>query len=150
MCYGVTNPLCKTMYLKLSFKVPEKHRRVVPEPKVPAAPKDAPGVKGINLFLVWVVYLQEGYVCLTVLCACVNVGSVCFQSVMKSVVCVNSVNTLLNGRTLQISHLNILSHLPSHLTNFSEVPEVHKKAVPKEKVPVPVPKRMEAPPARGI
>lgn len=54
------------------------------------------------------------------------------------------------SRQLQILHFNILSHLPSHLTHFPKVPEVQKKAVPKEKVPVPVSKKMVAPPAKGI
>lgn len=57
---------------------------------------------------------------------------------------------MLCSRQLQILHFNILSHLPSHLAHFSKVPEVHKKALPKEKVPVPVSKKMVAPPAKGI
>lgn len=47
-------------------------------------------------------------------------------------------------------HLDILSYLPSYFTYFSKAPEVRKKVVPKEKVPVPVPKKMEALPPRGI
>lgn len=57
---------------------------------------------------------------------------------------------MLCSRQLQILPFNILSRLPSHLAHFSKVPEVHKKAVPKEKVPVPVSKKMVAPPAKGI
>lgn len=34
-------------------------------------------------------------------------------------------------------------------THLSKVPEAPKKAVPEEKVPVPVPKKVKAPPARG-
>lgn len=52
----------------------EKRRTVVPEQKVPAAPKEAPRVKGIKQFLFWVMYLQGDYVCLTVLFVCVDVG----------------------------------------------------------------------------
>lgn len=35
------------------------------------------------------------------------------------------------------------------LNNFFKVPEVPKKPVPEKKVPVPVPKKAEAPPAKG-
>lgn len=35
------------------------------------------------------------------------------------------------------------------LFDVFEVPEVPKKAVPEEKVPVPVAKKVEAPPAKG-
>lgn len=35
------------------------------------------------------------------------------------------------------------------LSDIFEVPEVPKKPVPEEKVPVPAPKKVEAPPAKG-
>lgn len=34
-------------------------------------------------------------------------------------------------------------------TNIFQVPEVPKKAVPEKKVPVPVPKKLKPPPAKG-
>lgn len=36
------------------------------------------------------------------------------------------------------------------INNIFKVPAVPKKAVPEEKVPVPVPKKVVAPPAKGI
>lgn len=36
------------------------------------------------------------------------------------------------------------------LNHFFKVPEVPKKPVPEKKVPVPAPKKAEAPPAKGI
>lgn len=56
--------------------MPEKHRRIAPEPKVPPALKEAPGVKGINQFLNWLMCLQKNYVCLAVLLVHVDMGGV--------------------------------------------------------------------------
>lgn len=48
---------------------------------------------------------------------------------------------------LYLSHVRDLSHLK--INNIFQVPAVPKKAVPEEKVPVPVPKKAVAPPAKG-
>lgn len=45
--------------------------------------------------------------------------------------------------------LKILCYIKFSPNYFFKVPEVPKKPVPEKKVPVPVPKKVEAPPAKG-
>lgn len=53
--------------------MPEKPRRIAPEPEIPAAPKEAPAAKGIKWFLIWMmlyVPLKEDNVYHTVFLCC--------------------------------------------------------------------------------